>query len=385
MGDLGVYLHVPFCMRICPYCDFPVVAARALGREAEDRYVAALRAELAVRRAALGDLQLATIYLGGGTPSLLSPHGVRELISAVRESFAGEPAEVTLEVNPSTLERERLPAFRAAGVDRVSVGVQSFDDATLRRLGRAHRARESERTLAACRDAGFARISLDLIAAAPGQDLAAFDRELTAALAAAPDHVSVYELTLEPGTPFARAAERGRLTVADEETAARMLERAEERLTAAGYRRYEISSYARPGREARHNRRYWDRRPVLGLGMGAVSNDPPSAGAPHGTRRTNPRMLDAYLEVAAGTRCAEVETLTPRVARGEAVFLALRTADGLDAARFADEFGAPPRAFFPAEIAALRSQGLLDEGDTGRLWLTPRGRMLSDSVFAHFV
>ena len=385
MGDLGVYLHVPFCERICPYCDFPVVAARALGREVEERYVSALRAELAVRRAAFAGLRLATIYLGGGTPSLLSPHSVRALIDAVRESFAGEPAEVTLEVNPSTLERERLPAFRAAGVDRVSVGIQSFDDTTLRRLGRAHRAREGERTLAACRAAGFARISLDLIAAAPGQDLAGFERDLAAALAHAPEHVSVYELTLEPGTPFARAAERGRLAVADEETAARMLERAEERLTAEGYRRYEISSYARPGCEALHNQRYWERRPVLGLGMGAVSNDPPAAGAPHGTRRTNPRTLDAYLGVAAGARCAEVETLTPQVSRGEAVFLALRTASGLDAARFAVEFGAPPREFFGAEIAALRAQGLLEEGDTGRLWLTPRGRMLSDSVFAHFV
>ena len=385
MGDLGVYLHVPFCERICPYCDFPVVAARALGREVEERYVSALRAELAVRRAAFADLRLATIYLGGGTPSLLSPHSVRALIDAVRESFAGEPAEVTLEVNPSTLERERLPAFRAAGVDRVSVGVQSFDDTTLRRLGRAHRAREGERTLAACRAAGFARISLDLIAAAPGQDLAGFERDLAAALAHAPEHLSVYELTLEPGTPFARAAERGRLAVADEETAARMLERAEERLTAEGYRRYEISSYARPGCEALHNQRYWERRPVLGLGVGAVSNDPPAAGAPHGTRRTNPRTLDAYLGVAAGARCAEVETLTPQVSRGEAVFLALRTASGLDAARFAAEFGAPPREFFGAEIAALRAQGLLEEGDTGRLRLTPRGRMLSDSVFAHFV
>ncbi|MGH2668355.1 MAG: coproporphyrinogen-III oxidase family protein, partial [bacterium] len=271
------------------------------------------------------------------------------------------------------------------GVDRVSVGIQSFDDTTLRRLGRAHRAREGERTLAACRAAGFARLSLDLIAAAPGQDLAAFDRELSCAIAAAPDHVSVYELTLEPGTPFARAAERGRLAVADEETAARMLERAEQRLAAAGYRRYEISSYALPGREARHNQRYWDRRPVLGLGMGAVSNDPPCAGRPHGVRRTNPRALAAYLAVAAGERNAEVEALTPHVARGEAVFLALRTASGLDAARFADEFGAPPRAFFADAIGLLRAQGLLEEGDTGRLWLSPRGRMVSDSVFTHFV
>ncbi len=385
MDDLGVYLHVPFCERICPYCDFAVIAARSLGRAAEQEYVAALLAELAVRRAEFAGHRLATIYLGGGTPSLLSPHSVRELLDAVHGAFSGEPAEVTLEVNPSTLERERLPGFRDAGVDRVSVGIQSFDDTTLRRLGRAHRAREGHLTLAACRAAGFARMSLDLIAAAPGQDLASFERDLGAAVSAAPDHVSVYELTLEPGTPFARAAQSGRLALADEEIAVRMLERTEEQLGAAGYRRYEISSYARPGREAIHNQRYWNRRPVLGLGMGAVSNDPPTADSPHGTRRTNPRTLDAYLAVVAGVRDAEIEALSPQVARGEAVFLALRTAAGLDAERFASEFGSPPREFFGDAIEALRAQGLLEEADTGRLSLTPRGRMLSDSVFAHFV
>jgi oxygen-independent coproporphyrinogen-3 oxidase len=385
MDDLGVYLHVPFCERICPYCDFPVVAARSLDRAAEERYVAALLAELAARRADFAGRALATIYLGGGTPSLLSPHSVRALLDAVRAAFPGEPAEVTLEINPSTLERERLPGFRAAGVDRVSVGIQSFDDTTLRRLGRAHRAREGERTLAACRAAGFARLSLDLIAAAPGQDLAGFDRELASAIAAAPDHLSVYELTLETGTPFARAVERGQLATADEETAARMLEHAEERLVAAGYARYEISSYAVPGREALHNQRYWQRRPVLGLGMGAVSNDPPSPGRPHGVRRTNPRTLEAYLAVAAGDQPAEVEVLDARAARGEAVFLALRTSAGLDAGHFATEFGAPPGSFFADAIVALRAQGLLEEADTGRLRLTPRGRMLADSVFAHFV
>jgi oxygen-independent coproporphyrinogen-3 oxidase len=385
MDDLGAYLHVPFCERICPYCDFPVVAARALGRDAEQRYVAALCTELAARRGDFAGRALATVYLGGGTPSLLSPDSVAALLDAVRAAFPGEPVEVTLEINPSTLERERLPGFRAAGVNRVSVGIQSFDDTTLRRLGRAHRAREGERTLAACRAAGFERLSLDLIAAAPGQDLAAFDRELATAIAAAPDHVSVYELTLEPGTPFARAAERGQLATADEEIAARMLELAEERLGAAGYRRYEISSYALPGREAQHNQRYWQRRPVLGLGMGAVSNDPPSPGHPHGVRRTNPRTLDAYLAVASGAQHAEVEPLDARIARGEAMFLALRTAAGLDAERFAAEFGSPPRAFFADAIDTLRAEGLLEEADTGRLSLSPRGRMLSDSVFAHFV
>jgi oxygen-independent coproporphyrinogen-3 oxidase len=292
---------------------------------------------------------------------------------------------VTLEVNPSTVERERLPRFRAAGVDRVSLGIQSFDDVTLRRLGRAHRAEEGWRTWAACRDAGFARLSLDLILAAPGQDLAALDRDLTAALEAGPDHLSVYELTLEPETPFARAAAGGRLATADEATAVAMLERAESRLRGAGFDRYEISSYARPGAEARHNRRYWQRSPVLGLGMGAVSNDPPGPGRPHGSRRTNPRQLAPYLELAAGRGAGDVETLSPAAARGEAVFLALRTRVGLDPDAFASEFGAAPRHFFAAAIEELGAQGLLDEGGDGGLRLSARGRMLSDSVFERFV
>jgi len=383
--DVGVYLHVPFCERICPYCDFAVVAAPTLPRELESRYVRALCDELAARRAAFAGRRLATVYFGGGTPSLLRPGSVAALIEAVRAAFPGEPAEVTLEANPGTLERERLPGFREAGVDRISVGIQSFDDATLRRLGRGHRAEEGWLTLEACRQAGFSRLSLDLIAVAPGQDLASLDRELAAAIAFGPEHLSVYELTLEPGTPFAVAAARGRLDTPDEETAAAMLERVEAGLTAAGYRRYEISSYARPGAEAIHNARYWRRRPVLGLGMGAVSNDPAAPDRPHGARRTNPRALDAYLEVAAGRREAEVEVLAPAVARGEAVFLALRTVAGLDAGRFAAEFGAPPQAFFGPAIEALCRCELLERRGGGDLRLTPRGRLLSDSVFAHFV
>jgi oxygen-independent coproporphyrinogen-3 oxidase len=385
MDDVGVYLHVPFCERICPYCDFPVVAARTLAPDAEAGYVAALERELAARRADFAGRRLATLYFGGGTPSLLRPESVARLVAAVRDAFPGEPEEVTLEANPSTLERERLPGFRAAGVDRVSLGVQSFDDTTLRRLGRAHRADASRRTLDACRAAGFRRLSLDLIVAAPDQDLAGLERDLDAALAAGVEHLSVYELTIEAGTPFAAAAERGRLRRPAEDDAAAMLERVEARLVGAGYRRYEISSYARPGAEARHNGRYWQRRPVLGLGMGAVSNDPPGPARPHGARRTNPRTLPAYLALAAGGGAAQVEVLEPSLARAEAIFLALRTADGLDAAGFAREFGAPPRRWFGPAIDALRAQRLLDEGDDGRLRLTPRGRMLSDSVFVHFV
>jgi oxygen-independent coproporphyrinogen-3 oxidase len=386
--SVGVYVHVPFCERVCPYCDFAVVGVRRLASESEAAYVDALLAELERRRAALAGRALASLYLGGGTPSLLHPESVARLVEAVRASFPPSgPVEVTLEVNPGHVERERLPGFREAGVGRISLGVQSFDDTTLKRLGRAHRADEARRSLAAAREAGFDAVCLDLLFAAPGQDLAGFERDLAEAVAFAPEHVSTYELGLEGDTPFARAG-RARLRLPDEGVAVAMHRRAEARLAAAGYEHYEISNYARPGCAAVHNRRYWERRPVLGLGVGAVSTDPPGEGAPFGTRRANTRQLGRYLACARAGRSAEAgppERLDARTARGEAAFLGLREARGLAAEGFAREFGSPPRGFWPGPIEALVGQGLLEETPQGDLRLTARGRLLSDSVFQHFV
>jgi oxygen-independent coproporphyrinogen-3 oxidase len=387
--SVGVYLHVPFCERVCPYCDFAVSVARPLGEEREERYVAALLAELAVRAPAFAGRLLASVYLGGGTPALLRPRSVGRIVEAVRERFeAAGRVEVTLEVNPSTLERERLSGFRDAGVNRVSLGVQSFDDQTLRRLGRAHRADAARRTIDACRAAGFSALSLDLILAAPGQTLAGVVRDLEEAVGRAPEHVSTYELTIESGTPFATAAARGQLARASADEVAAMLETAAARLAAAGYERYELSNHARPGFEAVHNRRYWERRPVLGLGAGAFSTDPATSEMPFGVRRTNVRDETTYVERLLSGRSPELggaEVLGARTARGEAAFLALRTARGLDAAAFAEEFGAPPRAFWGARIDELTGGGLLEERAGGDLVLTARGRLLSDGVFEHFV
>lgn len=392
-ATLGVYLHVPFCERICPYCDFAVVrVGRRLDPAHEARTVNALLAELALRRAELSGLRLETIYFGGGTPSLLSVASVAQLVAGVREAFGAAPAgalEVTLEVNPSTVERARLPGFREAGVNRLSIGVQSFDDLVLRRLGRAHRAAEARATLAAARAAGFANLSLDLIYAAPGQSVASFARDLDEALGFGPEHLSAYALTLEEGTPFARAAARGQLAVPDEDETLAMMDRLEARLGAEGLLRYEVASFARSGFASRHNSRYWERETVLGLGAGAVSCEPRGPTRPHGARRTNPRALERWLaRVEAGDADAiadDREILDVETARGEAVFLALRTRVGLVAARFAREFGAPPRAFFGSEITALVTAGLLDEAETGDLVLSRVGWRLADSVFEHFV
>jgi oxygen-independent coproporphyrinogen-3 oxidase len=388
-GSLGVYVHVPFCERVCPYCDFAVVAARRLAPEREEEYVGALLAELGLRAPGLAGRRLASVYLGGGTPSLLRPESIERIVAAVTQAFAAQgPIEVTLEMNPGTTERERLPGFRSAGVNRLSIGVQSFDDGVLKRLGRAHRAGEARLALRAARDAGYVNVSLDLVFGAPGGSRAQLAHDLDEAVGFAPEHVSAYELTIEAGTPFERAARRGQLALPDEEEAVRLFELVEERLEVAGLGRYEISSFARTGRASLHNRRYWERLPVLGLGMGAWSTDPPDPLAPFGARRMNLRDLGAYLarcRLGLAPDAGPRELLAGPTARGEAVFLALRTVRGLGAAGFAAEFGSPPRAFFAREIDELAAAGLLEEAGEGDLRLTPRGRLVSDAVFERFV
>jgi oxygen-independent coproporphyrinogen-3 oxidase len=390
VGDpsLGVYVHVPFCERICPYCDFAVVAG-GVSEATERRYLDALLTELRVRSAAFAGRHLTSLYLGGGTPSLLLPDSVESIADCVKSEFGdpGEGFEFTLEVNPSTVERNRLAGFRAAGVNRVSIGIQSFDDAVLKRLGRAHVSEECRRTLGVARDAGFENISLDLMFAAPGQSLAQLESDLKETVAFAPEHVSTYELVVEKGTPFALAEQRGQLPRADADLAADMVEAIDAALSGIGIERYELTNYARSGRESRHNRRYWAREPVLGLGVGAWSSEPVSGDSPYGSRSRNTRSLPAYLaHLARGESASErVEVLDAVTARGEAVFLALRCREGLSAERFRVEFGSPPRGFFGEAIERLTADGLVAEAEAGDLRLTERGRMLSDLVGQYFV
>ena len=349
--------------------------------------MAALVAELRGRAAAWGPARLETVYLGGGTPSLLRPRSVARIVEAARSAFPGDPEEVTLEVNPSTTERDRLPGFREAGVTRLSIGVQSFADATLKRLGRAHAAAECHTAIEAARSAGFDNLSLDLIFAAPGQDAAAVLADCDAALSHAPEHISAYALSVEEGTPLAAAVRERRVVLPEGDEAADMMSALSDRLEAAGLRRYEVSSYAQAGREARHNARYWQRRPVLGVGIGAHSYEPPGPGRPRGARPANERKLSAWLErIEAGrTTPPEAGVLSHDEARAEAVFLALRRREGLDAAQFLEEWGARPRDLWEEEIDQLLAAGLLEESGPGDLALTRRGWLLADSVFVRFV
>ncbi len=386
--SVGVYVHIPFCDRVCPYCDFAVVGG-GVSADMQGRYVEALCQELAQRRDAFAGRRLDSLYFGGGTPSLLATGQIAQLVRSLREAFPEATAdlEVTLEVNPSTLERDRLPGFREAGVNRLSIGIQSFDDQVLKRLGRAHLADEGRKTLAAARRAGFDNLSLDLLFAAPGQSLAQLEADLQETVAFAPEHVSTYELVVEAGTPFALADRRGQLERADSDAAADMVEAIDAALGSIGLAAYELTNYALSGRESAHNQRYWKREPVLGLGVGAWSSDPAGEGAPHGARLANTRSLPDYLDRTQRGDPASVsrEVLAASTARAETVFLALRTQVGLDAARFARGFGGPPRTWYGGEIDELVRNGLLLESPEGDLRVSARGRMLMDLVCERFV
>lgn len=378
-GDLGVYVHLPFCDRVCPYCDFAVEAVGRLDPERERSYLEALLQELDSLPLRLGPRRLASLYLGGGTPSLLAPESVARLVDAVRSAFSGPPTEVTLELNPGVLDVGRVAGFRSAGVTRVSVGVQSLCDETLRRLGRAHRGSMARRGLEACLEAGFRSVSADLIVAAPGQDEASLADDLAAILDLGVSHLSAYLLQVEPGTPFARAAARGLLRLPDEEAELRLWRLARSQLVAAGLEHYEISSFARPGHRSLHNQRYWTRRDVLGLGASAASH----IGAQRWRNLRDPRAWEAAVRQGRSA-LVECQPISESEARQETLYLGLRRIEGVKRSDYLRRFGAPPEAHFAAELRELRALGLVvDERD--HLRLSERGLLFSNEVALRFV
>lgn len=380
--DLGVYVHVPFCETVCPYCDFAVEVAR-LDADLEREFVDLLLRELDGARAAfaaeLEGRRLATVYLGGGTPSLLTPAAVERLLGALGDAFAGTPDEVTLELNPGRVEIARVPGFRDAGVTRVSVGLQSLHDETLRKLGRAHTADEARAGLEACLAAGFPSLSADLIFGAPGQTEDELMADLDWLMRARVPHVSCYGLTIEPGTPFARAEARGQLDTPDEDAGLRMYRVLRGALRSGGLLQYEISSFSRVRHRSRHNQRYWQRQSVLGLG--------PSAASLLGeTRFQNLRGRPAWAKAVCEGRLPlqePPERLDPLESRRETLWLGLRRLDGVSRADWLRRFGDPPEAAFPAELGELKQLGLVADR-SGRLRLTERGILFADEVLLRF-
>ncbi|HEX6129316.1 MAG TPA: radical SAM family heme chaperone HemW [Candidatus Limnocylindria bacterium] len=380
-GSHHLYVHVPFCRLVCAYCDFVTVGGRAADIP---RYVEALLAELAMRPSA-GRLE--TIYFGGGTPSLLPASAVERLLLAAGAHWASEPREVTLEANPSARESPDWAGLRSAGVNRISLGVQSLRDSDLRALARGHTGAEARVAFAAAREAGIDNVSIDLIYGIPGQGLGDWRAGLRAALALDPDHVSLYALQLalapdEWAAPPRTGALRWRAKMAqsqDDELAAAQYRAAEEVLDAAGYAHYELSSWTRPGRESRHNAAYWARRPYTGIGAGAHSYD----GAAQ--RSWNQRDLDAYLSAVESGRPPRAggEELDEPTRAFEAVALGLRRVDGLSRGAFAAEFGRDPLDLYPEAVSRGAAAGLL-EVDLDALRLSAAGRLLANEALIGF-
>ena len=381
-ASFALYVHVPWCRHVCPYCDFNVQARRVLP-EADD--LAAFTAELDAwaGESLFAGGTVASMFIGGGTPSLYSPRTVAALLAHVARRFSLEQgSEITLEANPGTLDAEKLAGFRKAGVNRLSLGVQSFDDGVLRVLGRDHTAADAHAAITASRAAGFENLSFDLIFGVPGQTVEQWAHDLDVTLALAPEHVSTYALTYEPGTPLHRWREEGRVVPVDEDDEATMLDVACLRLAAAGYERYEISSHARAGFASRHNQRYWDGSSYLGIGPGAHS----FAAAPlPGRRWANERDPQRYRSLvgAQGRAVATSEDLTPARAESDFVMTGLRRLVGVELDDFTRRFGHRLEEALP-QVQSLADDDLVERVG-GRLRLTARGLRFADTVWTALV
>jgi oxygen-independent coproporphyrinogen III oxidase len=371
---LGLYVHIPFCSAICNYCNFN----RGLfDAELKERYVAALVHEIASQAdGAPAD----TIYFGGGTPSLLEPLEVEAIVGACRRAFAlTVDAEITLEANPETVAPERLAGFRAAGVNRLSFGVQSFRDEELQRLTRLHSAARAAEAFAMARRAGFDNISLDLMMWLPQQTIPQWLESVDALIGLAPDHASLYILELYPNAPLRDAMARGKWSLAPDDDAADMYLEAMARLEAAGYEQYEISNVARPGRQSRHNLKYWTDGEWLGFGCGAHSTR-------RGVRWKNLSSTAEYIAaVAAGGQLAvERRVLSAREALEEALFMGLRLARGIDVHTVKARFGIDVWDIYRRQLEQFQEAGVLIY-DGRLLRLSRAGMLLANEIMARFL
>ncbi len=375
-SDLGIYLHIPFCSSICNYCNFN----RGLYDEAlKRRYVDALRKDVA-QSFRSADKGVDTVFFGGGTPSLLDPDDVRSIIRAVRDRFAVDPdSEITLETNPESVDRGKLERFRTAGVNRLSFGVQSFQDEELRRLGRIHSADRARQVVREARAAGFDNVSLDLMMWLPGQSVASWLENVDALIDAAPDHASLYLLELYPNAPLKEEMARGGWSLAPDDDAAEMYLAAMDRLERAGLPQYEISNVARPGYQSRHNLKYWTDGEWLAFGCGAHTTV-------DGVRSKNVASTTEYVDrVNAGTDLViERRVLTPQERLEEALFTGLRLTAGLDVAAISARYDVDVWARYGQALAPFVESGWLLR-DGARLRLTREGMLMANDVMAVFV
>ena len=397
-SGIALYVHVPFCLSKCPYCDFNTYQ----GIEGlMGPYANALSTELTLWGRVLNRPRVNTVFFGGGTPSYLGPASLGRILETVSSAFdLAESAEATIEANPGDLTPETLTGLKSIGATRLSIGVQSLDDGLLKMLGRRHSAAEALTAHSAAREAGFDQVNLDLIYGLPGQTLHQWRETLETAAEAGPGHLSLYALTLEEGTPMEQWVRLGTLPEPDPDLAADMYELAGELLGSAGYLRYEISNWALPGHEGRHNKAYWLNLPYLGVGPGAHSRlgsrrfwtvKPPRdyiklseqwrtdfVGVSKPATQIDDALLGSVLTVDGW------EEISPELDMAETMILGLRLTEGIDIQTFVDRFSVDPLTLYAAQIESLTGQGLLESAD-GRLRLTDKGFLLSNRVFVEFL
>ncbi len=406
----SLYIHIPFCVRKCLYCDF---LSSVAGEEVRERYIQALLRELRAWKGILRGYHLTTIFVGGGTPTCLSPGQMgdffRELLRIISSLDREGEVEFTVEANPGTVHAEHLAYFREAGVNRVSLGLQSAQDGELRALGRIHNYRDFVETYELLREQGFSNLNVDLMSAIPGQSLASYEDTLRTVVSLKPEHISAYSLIVEEGTPFGEMEERGALSLPSQETDRQMYRRTRELLEGAGYARYEISNYARPGFACRHNLTYWDTGTYLGVGLGASS-------CLGGFRFQNTGDMEEYLDYYGRERdfgtsieamthwdgndswengridvpdqpiLREIQRWTQRARMEEFMFLGLRKMEGISATDFRGRFGQSLGDVYGEVLPGLIGQGLLRESEDGeRIFLTERGIDVSNVILAEFL
>ncbi len=398
LPPIGVYVHIPYCVKKCPYCDFnsySLSAHAGPGRGAVDSmpeadYVRALCAELAHYRTREGwkNREVKTVFFGGGTPSLFAPAAIKTVLDAIGESFvvAGD-AEITIEANPGTIDEalgaEKLAGFCEAGINRISFGAQSFSPSKLNRLGRIHRAEDVPRAVEFARTGGIAQVNIDLMFGIEGETLEEWERDLEMGLSLNTDHLSVYGLTIEPGTDFDRWTRRGKKLSADDDLQADMYELTQQKLKQAAFEHYEISNYAKEDSRCRHNMGYWLGYDYLGIGAGAHSFL--RSGSLWGMRWSNVPGPALYIERASslGDCSQRIDQVGLEQARTEFFFLGLRLKEGISKAEFESRFSESFELRYRETVERLSDDGLIAES-SDRLSLTRKGFLFADTVMASF-
>ncbi|WP_291587116.1 radical SAM family heme chaperone HemW [Bacteroides sp.] len=368
----GIYIHIPFCKTRCIYCDFYSTTRSEL----KERYIHALCRELEIRRQYLQGEPIETIYFGGGTPSQLSGEDFQQVFDTIEKTYGMKQVqEITLEANPDDLTPQYVQTLANLPFNRISMGLQTFDEVTLRLLNRRHTAAQAITATKCCREAGFRNISIDLIYGLPGETVERWEHDLTQAIALNPEHISAYHLIYEEGTPIYKMLQQHRVNEVDEESSVHFFSSLIDRLTAAGYEHYEISNFCRPGYHSRHNTSYWQGIPYLGCGPSAHSFN-------RYEREWNIASLNKYLNgIESGERAYEAEILDTTTRYNECIITSIRTNQGLSLTKLKEEFGTELWQYCLSMAAPSIKNGMLEERE-GNLRLTRKGIFISDSIMS---